>query len=48
MTSVQIGSQQRLVLQKNGETKEVTTLQNVKFVPELWTNLRSITSAPQQ
>jgi hypothetical protein len=44
MKSVQIGSKQMLVVQKNGETMEVT-LQNVKYVPELWTNLFSITSA---
>ena len=44
MTSVKIGSKRMLVVQKNGETKEVT-LQNVKYVPELWTNLFSVTSA---
>ena len=44
MTSVKIGRKRMPVMQKNGETKEVT-LQNVKYVPELWTNLFSITSA---
>ncbi len=38
MTSVQIGSKQNLVVQKNREIKEVT-LQNLKYVPELLTNL---------
>ena len=39
-----IGSKRMLVVQKDGETKLVTS-KNVKYVPELWTNLFSITAA---
>jgi len=44
METSMIGSKRMLVVQKDGETKLVT-LKNVKYVPELWTNLFSITAA---
>ena len=44
MHTVAVGSKHVLVIQKNGEMAAVT-LKNVKYVPDLWTNLFSITAA---
>ena len=44
MRATKVGSLKMTVLQANGDTKNIT-LENVKYVPELWVNLFSITQA---
>ena len=44
MTATKIGSVKRLFVDQNGNRK-IITMENVKYVPELWVNLFSVTRA---